>query len=201
MRLHATVALTAVLLTAGCGTAPDAPAAGAAAPPSSAAAAPATGGVSGTFNDTDVMFLQMLGPHHTQGIEIVKIGAEKSTRAEIRTLAEAIRVTQAEEVTRMSGWLKAWKQPATADAAAHAAHGGMPGTSEKELAALRAKNAAEFDRDFLNTLIAHQDDAVQLARMETVGGANAQAKAFAKQVDQSRSAQLKQMLALLDATS
>jgi uncharacterized protein (DUF305 family) len=201
MRLPATVALAAVLLAAGCGTAPDAPAGGAAAPSTSTAAASASGTVSGTFNDTDVMFLQMLGPHHTQGIEIVKIGAERSTRAEIRTLAEAIRVTQAEEITRMSGWLKAWKQPATADAAAHAAHGGMPGTSEKAIAALRAKNGAEFDREFLNTLIAHQDDAVQLARMETAGGTNAQAKTFAKQVDQSRSAQIKQMLALLDAKS
>ena len=198
MRLHATVVLAAALLVAGCGTAPDVPAGGAAA--TSAAAAPASA-TPDTFNDTDVMFLQMLGPHHTQGIEIVKIGAERSTRAEIRTLADAIRVTQAEEVTRMSGWLKGWKQPATADAAAHAAHGGMPGTSEKEIAALRKKQAAEFDRDFLNTLIAHQDDAVQLARMETASGENPQAKAFAKQVDQSRSAQIKQMLALLDAKS
>jgi uncharacterized protein (DUF305 family) len=192
MRLHATVVLAAVLLVAGCGTEPAAPAGGTAAPAASA-------GASGAFNDTDVMFLQMLGPHHTQGIEIVKLGAERATSEEIRTLAKAIQVTQAEEVTRISGWLTAWKQPAAADPAAHAEHGGMPGTSEKEISTLRATKGASFDRDFLNMLIAHQDDAVQLARMETVGGTNTEAKAYAKQVDDSRSAQIKQMLKLVDA--
>jgi uncharacterized protein (DUF305 family) len=190
MRLHATVVLTAVLLVAGCGTQPDAPAPGAA-PAVSAA-------VSGTFNDTDVMFLQMLGPHSVQGIEIVKIGAARATREDVRVLAKAIQVTEAEEITRMSGWLKSWKQPATASPQDHAAHGGMPGTSEKEISGLRKTSAATFDRDFLNMLIAHQDDAVQLARMETAGGVNPNAKAYAKQVDESRTAQIKQMLAIVD---
>jgi uncharacterized protein (DUF305 family) len=191
MRLSATVVLAAVLLVAGCGTDPDAPPTGAA----------ASAAVSGTFNDTDVMFLQMLGPHHRQGIQIVAIGAQRTTREDIRILAKAIQVTQAEEATRMAGWLTAWKQPATADPTAHAAHGGVPGTSEKQISALRTVTAADFDRDFLNTLIAHQDDAVQLARMETAAGANPTAKAFAEQVDRSRTAEIKQMLSYLDAKS
>jgi uncharacterized protein (DUF305 family) len=190
MRLHATVVLAAVLLVAGCGTQPDSTAANT----TPAASAP----VSGTFNDTDVMFLQMLGPHSVQGIEIVKIGATRAIREDVRTLAKAIQVTEAEEITRMSGWLKSWKQPATAAPDEHAAHGGMPGTSEKEIAALRKAPAAAFDRDFLQMLIAHQDDAVQLARMETASGVNVNAKSYAKQVDQSRTAQIKQMLAIVD---
>jgi uncharacterized protein (DUF305 family) len=194
MRLPATVVLAAVLLVAGCGTQPDAPDAVSAPAPIVGASAG-----SGEFNDTDVMFLQMLVPHHEQGIAIVKIGAEQATREDIKTLAKAIEVTQTEEATRMSGWLRDWKQPATADAAAHAAHGGMPGTTEQEMTRLRAKKGAEFDSDFLHTLIAHQDDAVQLARMETVSGSNPTAKAYATSVDESRSAQIKQMLAYLDA--
>jgi uncharacterized protein (DUF305 family) len=197
MRLPATVVLAAALLVAGCGTQPDPP--NAVAAPAAGVSAGAAAGVSGGFNDTDVMFLQMLVPHHRQGIELVKIGTARSTRADLKTLAKAIEVTQAEEAERMAGWLRDWKQPATADAAAHAAHGGMPGTSEQEMSRLRAKKGAEFDREFLNTLIAHQDDAVQLARMETASGANATAKAYAKTVDESRSAEIKQMLAYLDA--
>ena len=47
-------------------------------------------------------------------------------------------------------------------------------------------------------MIAQQDDAIQLARSETAGGANPQAKALAKRIDESRTAQIKQMLAMLE---
>jgi uncharacterized protein (DUF305 family) len=192
MRLRATLATVAtcaaVLAAAGCGTRPAEPAAG---------AAPAASAAPGTFNETDTMFLQMMVPHSTQGIAIVELAAERSRRDDVKTLAKAIEVTQQDEIKRMSGWLEQWKQPATASEEAHQAHGGMPGTSEKEIAALRAAKGAAFDTRFLNTLIAHQDDAVQLARMEATGGVNVQAKSYAKQVDQSRTAQIQQMLTLL----
>jgi uncharacterized protein (DUF305 family) len=192
MKLSATIVLAAVLLAAGCGTGATATA---------PTGMPASAGVSGTFNDTDVMFLQMLGPHHTQGIAIVKVGAERSKREDLRVLANAIMATQQDEVTRISGWLQAWKQPATADPASHAAHGGMPGTSEKQIAALRRTPDADFDKDLLDLLISHQDDAVQLARMEAASGVNPTVKAYAKQVDESRSAEIKQMLTFRDSKS
>jgi uncharacterized protein (DUF305 family) len=192
MRLPVTLAVAAtVLLLAGCGTkADDAPATAS----TGAAGAAATAG--GDFNETDVMFLQMLGPHHTQGVAIVKLAAERASREEIKTLAKAIEVTQADELTRMSGWLQEWKQPATASADAHAEHGGQPGTSEQEISLLREAKGADFDTRFVNTLIAHQDDAIQLAKMENVGGKNESAKAFAKQVEESRAAQVKHLLDL-----
>jgi uncharacterized protein (DUF305 family) len=176
-------ALAVPLLLAGCGTAREKPA-----PAASAAVAP-------TFNDTDVMFVQMIVPHHRQGIAIAEIGAERATRDDLKVLASAIVATEKDEVARLEGWLTTWKQPATADPAAHAAHGGMPGTSEKEIAQLRKAPKAQVDKTLLDMLIAHQDDAVQLARFETTGGQNVNALGYAKQVDESRSAQIKQMLA------
>ncbi|GAA0806460.1 DUF305 domain-containing protein [Spirilliplanes yamanashiensis] len=192
MRLRVTLAAVAasaaVLVAAGCGTQPDEPA------PQGGAAAPAASAASGSFNETDTMFLQMMVPHSTQGIAIVKLAADRSEREDVKTLAKAIEVTQQDEIKRMSGWLEQWKQPATASDKEHEEHGGMPGTSEKEISALRKAKGAEFDRLFLDTLIAHQDDAVQLARMETNAGVNVQATSYAKQVDQSRTAQIAQML-------
>ena len=69
----------------------------------------------------------------------------------------------------------------------------MPGTSAKEIARLRKTSTKAFDKAFLDMLIAHQDDAVQLARFETGGGENRNALAYARQVDASRSAQVQQM--------
>jgi uncharacterized protein (DUF305 family) len=179
------LALVVPLLLSGCGTAREKPG-----PAASAA-------VASGFNDTDVMFVQMIVPHHRQGIAIAEIGADRTTRADVKMLASSIVATQKDEAARLEGWLAAWKQPATADQAAHAAHGGMPGTTEKEIARLRKAPQAEVDKMVLDMLIAHQDDAVQLARLETSGGANVNAVGYAKQVDESRSAQIKQMLGYL----
>jgi uncharacterized protein (DUF305 family) len=149
------------------------------------------------FNAADVMFAQMMVPHHDQGIEIVRLADGRAIRPEVKTLAAAIESTQRAEAATMAGWLKAWGKPPTAPPDAHAAHGGMPGASPEGLTSLKKATGAAFDRAFLNMLIAHQDDAIQLARSETVGGANAEAKALAKRIDQSRTAQIAQMLAML----
>ena len=157
-----------------------------------------TGSIETGFNETDVMFLQMMVPHHHQGIAIAQVAAQRSPRPEVATLAAAIEATQTDEATTMADWLAGWSQPASADPAAHAAHGGMPGTSEAEISALRSASDVEFERMFLNMMIAHQDDAVQLARMETSTGVNASARDLANRIDRSRTAQIAQMLALLD---
>jgi uncharacterized protein (DUF305 family) len=73
----------------------------------------------------------------------------------------------------------------------------MPGTSAEEIAVLEKAAGAAFERAFLNMLIAHQDDAIQLARAEVASGSNAEAKALASRIDKSRSAQIAQMLTML----
>jgi len=189
---HVAVAVLVAVL-AGCG------ASGTAAPTAPTGSPAATAAPTGQgFNATDVMFLQMMVPHHGQGLEMVRIAQIRPVRPEVRMLAAAIESTQANEAENMAGWLRAWQQPAEAPADSHAAHGGMPGTSAAEIATLRTASDADFERRFLNMLIAHQDDAIQMARMEAAGGANAQATGLAKQIDRSRTAQIKQMLAYLE---
>ncbi|HWG99852.1 MAG TPA: DUF305 domain-containing protein [Pilimelia sp.] len=149
------------------------------------------------FNDTDVMFLQMMVPHHQQGIEIVKLAASREAREEVKILAAAIATTQASEITTMQKWLKDWKQPPTARADAHAAHGGMPGTTKAEIDKVAKLDPSEFERQFLQMLLAHQDDAVQMARRELDAGLNPLAKEMAKRIELSRQAQIKQIQGFL----
>ncbi|GAA0375834.1 DUF305 domain-containing protein [Acrocarpospora corrugata] len=150
-------------------------------------------------NASDVMFLQMMVAHNQQGVSLAKLAEGREVRPEVRTLAAAIGSTQSTEVQRMSGWLIEWDQPLTAAPDEHAHHGGMPQTSKAELARLRKTPDAEFERRLLNTMIAHQDDAIQLARYETGGGANPGALELARQIDISRTAQITYMLDLLKA--
>ncbi|WP_426510575.1 DUF305 domain-containing protein [Dactylosporangium sp. McL0621] len=166
------------------------------------AAAPAQPAPAGTeqrvFNDTDVMFSQMMAAHHSQALEMVRLAATKAARADVRTLAAAIDATETDELKTMQVWLDAWGRPPAADASAHAGHGGAHGANPEDIKALQAATGADFETKFLNLLIAHQHNAIEIARMETGTGINPGALDLAKRIDESRTAEIQQMLRYLN---
>jgi uncharacterized protein (DUF305 family) len=201
-RVAAALAIAAApLLLGACGTAVDKQAT----PPSSSAAqtqnvknvAEITAG--STFNETDVMFLQMLIDNLEQGQEMAQTAAKRASRPEVAELAKAVQVTQADEIKLMKSWLAEWDKPATLDerVSLHADHGGMPSTGDKEIAALTTVKKAQFETAFLNLFLAHQHNAVEFAQLELDKGGNELAKSFAERVKQSRTDQVQQMLKLL----
>ncbi|TDC94227.1 DUF305 domain-containing protein [Actinomadura sp. 7K507] len=165
-------------------------------PVGAASDAPASAG----YNDHDVMFLQMMIAHHKQGVEMARVAAERAQGTKVRNLAAAVAATQSEEVKTMSSWLRTWSKPLTSDhpAGAHAAHGGMPATGAKEIRTLKQTTGAGFEPAFLNLFVGHQHGAVEMADTELSKGGNADAKAFAKRVKESRTDQIRQMLGLLN---
>jgi uncharacterized protein (DUF305 family) len=170
---HALAAMS-LLLVAACGSAqpPEAP-----------------------VNAEDVMFTQMMVQHHRQGIEIARLGATKATTSQLKTLVAAIATTQQSEVEMMLRWLYSWEQPLTAASGSHEHHGGMPETDRRQIQAL--KKSKSFERDLMNLLIAHQDDAIQMAGVEVAGGANPAVKQWAAQVRSSRQEEIDMMKGLL----
>jgi uncharacterized protein (DUF305 family) len=183
----ALLAVCGLLLIAQCGAAGGS---------SSGGPAPAARGGAG-FNATDVMFLQMMLPHQEQGVKLARLAKRHPVRPEVATLAAAIETTEIAEARQMQERLRGWRRPLRANPGEHAAHGGMPQTTDAELAALAEAPPDRFERDFLNLLIAHQDDAVQMARLETGQGEDAWTKRLAQRVAKSRSAEIDQMLTLL----
>jgi uncharacterized protein (DUF305 family) len=193
-RRYAAVLIAAALLTGACGTAPEKQ------PVTQAAAAEAVIEAEGEHNATDVMYLQMMVAHHEQGLEMVRLAADRAQRPEVRILAEAVAATQADELKMMKSWLGKWSEPTTVDHApsAHADHGGLPATGEQELKALRKAKGAAFETTFLNLFVAHQHNAVEMAQLEAQKGTNAETKALAERVKASRTDQIQQMLQLLN---
>jgi uncharacterized protein (DUF305 family) len=194
------VALAVPLLLGACGTASSpAPAA------TTAAAAPAVKNVAeitagSTFNDRDVMFLQMLVDHQQQGLEMAAIGATRAKRADVADLAKAVSLTESDELTMMKNWLAEWGKATTVDkrVSVHADHGGLPSTTADEIDSLKTVKKKDFETAFLNLFLAHQHNAVEMAQLELDKGANEQTKQFAERVKQSRADQVRQMLQLLN---
>jgi uncharacterized protein (DUF305 family) len=114
-------------------------------------------------------------------------------------LAAAIEVTQLSEVDLMTKWLAEWGRPEAAggDPHLHAGHGGDHSTSPEAIAELAATGSDGFEKAFLNLLIAHQHNAVELAKLEREGGVNPQAKDLAERIFRSRTAQIAQLLGYL----
>ncbi|GIF08360.1 DUF305 domain-containing protein [Actinoplanes siamensis] len=187
------MAAALVLSLGACGTSPETP-------PAPVASNVADIAAGSTYNDRDVMFLQMLVDHQQQGLQMAEIGASRATRSDVADLARAVELTQTDELAMMKNWLTEWGKPTAVDkrVSVHADHGGLPSTTDAEIDSLRTVGKAEFETAFLNLFLAHQHNAVEMAQLELDKGTNEQAKQFAERVKESRTDQVQQMLRLLN---
>ncbi|WP_328822438.1 DUF305 domain-containing protein [Micromonospora rubida] len=176
-------ALAAALALTACGS-DDHASPGHDTPSAATGGAPASG--SATFGDADVMFAQMMVPHHRQAVEMAELADTRAADAEVKHLAVQIKGAQGPEIATMTGWLTGWGRPVPPDGPGHGMPGmdhGMPGMmSDVDLTKLAGATGAEFDRQFLTMMIAHHEGAITMAREELAKGANADAKAMAQRI-------------------
>jgi uncharacterized protein (DUF305 family) len=144
------------------------------------------------FSAMDVMFAQMMIPHHEQAIEMAELATNRALSTEVLELAAEIMGEQDPEIEQMKSWLSEAGASGTMD------HDmGMDGMlSAEQMQALAAASGAEFDRLFLEGMILHHEGAIQMAQMVT-GSKNAEAKALGEAIVVSQRAQIERMELLL----
>jgi uncharacterized protein (DUF305 family) len=149
------------------------------------------------FSGADVMFLQMMIPHHQQAIDISNIALKSSKDVELLALADTIIEAQTAEIVQMSSWLK------EAGASMDMGHSmsGMGGMlDEAELSTLAVAKGKEFDALWLKGMIEHHDGAIDMSSM-IADASNPEIKAFGENVIKDQSAQIDQMNAMLKRIS
>jgi uncharacterized protein (DUF305 family) len=153
----------------------------------------------------DTRFMQHMIGHHAQALEMTKLVPSRTTRDDLRLLAERIDVSQRDEIEQMRQWLRqrGEAQPA-ADVHHHAAMGHaplMPGMlTAAELDQLAKAIGTEFDRLFLEYMIRHHEGALTMVRdlFGTPGAAQeTETYRFATDVDADQRAEIARMRALL----
>jgi uncharacterized protein (DUF305 family) len=144
------------------------------------------------FNPADIMFAQMMIPHHQQAVDMSELAIEKTADPDVRTLAEQIRDAQAPEIELMESWLD--------DAGVGMSMGermGMGGMlSKDEMTALENAIGAEFDRLYLEGMIEHHEGAIQMAQL-ILDSENPDVKALGEAVVESQTAEIEQMNQML----
>ena len=149
---------------------------------------------SGDLSSDDIMFLQMMIPHHQQAIDISDLALTKSSDSELLALAKDIRDGQGAEIVKMKAWLDGAN--AGMDPGHSMGHdmGGM--LSDSELAALEAATGKNFDLLWLKAMTGHHDGAIDMAAM-IEDAENAEIKSFGQAIVTAQSAQNKQMAAMI----
>lgn len=112
------------------------------------------------FSANDIMFAQMMIPHHEQAIEMSDLALQNSTNPEIRDLATKIKGEQAPEIELMESWTDSHMGSHMDSHAGHMMDGML---SEEEMDELKSARGVEFDRLFLEGMIKHHEGAIDMA--------------------------------------
>ena len=148
----------------------------------------------GDLSSDDVMFLQMMIPHHQQAIDISDLALTKSADSELLALAKNIRDEQSAEIVTMKAWLDAAGANLEMDHSMNHSMGGM--LSDSELAALDKATGKSFDVLWLKAMTGHHTGAIDMATM-IENAKSAGIKSFGEGIVASQSAQNKAMAAMI----
>lgn len=162
----------------------------------------------------DQHFIVMMIPHHDGAIAMADLALTRAKRPEIKELARSIKASQTSENAQMRAWYRQWYGAAVPTWTGAGSMGmgmgmggmgmgpgtgtgmgmgccsgmGMMGTS---LAAL--KNAADFDRAFIEQMIPHHRMGVMMASMAQNNSQQPQLRAMQQAMVKDQSREIEQM--------
>lgn len=145
---------------------------------------------SSQYSADEIMFAQMMIPHHEQAVTMSGLALSNTTTPEIVALATAIRDAQAPEIIQMQSWV--------GNNTGHDGHnmemGGM--LTAAELETLASLKGEAFDQFFLASMIAHHEGALDMVYLIN-DSTNSEVKTLAATIVKSQSAEIEAMKALL----
>ena len=152
---------------------------------------------SANYTGADIMFLQMMIPHHQQAVDISNLAMKTSKDSELLALAKKIAADQAAEIIQMKAWLN------DAGAGMDMGHSmdGMGGMlNDAELSALNAETGTKFDILWLKGMTGHHDGAIHMTTMIR-DASNPDIRVFGEKVIADQTAQIEQMKAMIKRLS
>ena len=120
-----------------------------------------------SYSRDDVQFMQDMIPHHNQAVQMAALVASRTNKEELINVAGRINASQLDEIKFMQQWLEERNETAPNPTAHHAmqtSHAMAGMASAEQMARLAAANATDFDRLFLELMIAHHKGAVKMVR-------------------------------------
>ncbi|MBG6239417.1 uncharacterized protein (DUF305 family) [Mycetocola sp. CAN_C7] len=145
-------------------------------------------------NQDDLMFVAMMVPHHEQAVEMSdELLGKPDVGPEVRMLAEDIADAQEPEIEQMETWLAEWGMNRP---------GGMNHSdgmmSDDDLDALQEAEGQRAEVVYLELMIPHHEDAVEMAEDVIAEGENADVRTLAESILESQTLEIAEMNRLLE---
>lgn len=175
---------------------------------------PGAAGMAGMMEQFDLMFIDLMIPHHESAVAMAQVALQRAERPEIKQLAEDIIKSQSAEIDQMRQWRDAWYPNAPAmpmDQMMDMMAGMMdqmpgmmatPGPSGmgagmmmnmgQEIAALCA-TTKDFDLAFIDAMITHHESAILMAQVAEQRAAHPELKQLAQAIVAAQQREIDQM--------
>lgn len=155
---------------------------------------PATSG-SAASRPGDVMFAQMMIPHHQQAIELADLALkDSSASAPVTELARQIKGAQDPEIETMNSWLREWNAPAPSSMG-HGTSDGM--MSDDDMDALGTAKGPDFDRMWLTMMVRHHQGAIAMAQDVLKTSTDTRVKTLAQAIVEGQNKEIATMRGML----
>jgi uncharacterized protein (DUF305 family) len=154
------------------------------------------------FTQADVAFMQGMIGHHAQALEMTDLLKTRTERDDMKMLGLRIEVSQADEIQMMQRWLQTRGQAVPDEHAMHQHDARlMPGMlTPEQMARLAGAKGGEFDRLFLEGMVAHHQGALVMVH-DLFGSAGAAQDSeifgFASDVEADQQAEIERMSNML----
>jgi uncharacterized protein (DUF305 family) len=141
------------------------------------------------YSAQDIMFAEMMIPHHEQAIEMSDLALATSQDPEVLALATQIKNAQAPEIDQMKSW-------GGSHMGSHAGHMMDGMLTDEEMQMLSKAMGKEFDRLFLEGMIKHHEGAIEMAEM-VVDSTNQEVSTLANAIIATQKEEIQSMKELL----
>ena len=152
-------------------------------------------------NADDVMFAQMMIPHHQQAVEVAAMVPDRSNNPDVIALAAKIAGEQQPEIDTMKALLLQWNADPN-EMSHESGHAGMAMTgmvNDATMVRLDSLKGASFDMLWLQSMISHHQGAIEMAKTEIADGKSADLITLAKNIVAAQQAEIDQMKQMLGA--
>lgn len=150
-------------------------------------------------NADDVMFAQMMIPHHQQAVELAAMVPDRSTNPEVIALAAKIAGEQQPEINTMKALLLQWDVDPN-EMSHESGHAGMAMAGmvdDATMVRLDSLKGASFDMLWLQSMISHHEGAIAMAKAEIADGESADMTTLAGSIVTAQQAEIDQMKQML----
>ena len=118
-----------------------------------------------SYTVADVYFMQGMIVHHEQALTMSKLAKQRTNSKAILDLAGRIEGSQEDEIEFMVSWLKDRDESTTYEMMEMGMHKMAGMASPLQLKNLQNSKSTDFDRLFLQLMIAHHDGAIEMVDM------------------------------------